>query len=53
MVRRHGLIDALGKSLRRSFYSYRDDAIEHAREKASVLGDDIDSDELVDESTPT
>jgi len=53
MVRRHGLIDALGKSLRRSFYSDRDDAIEHAREKASVLGDDIDSDELVDESTPT
>lgn len=40
MVRRHGLIDALGKSLRRSFYADRDDAIEHARERAAVLGDD-------------
>ncbi len=40
MVRRNGLIEALGKSLRRSFYEDRDDAIEHARQKASVLGGD-------------
>ena len=40
MTRRNGLVEELGRSIKRSYYRDRTDAIEFARAKADVLADD-------------
>lgn len=50
MARRKGLIEELEKSIKRSFYDDRDDALEFAREKALLYGIDEDDEESLDEA---
>jgi len=40
MTRRKGLLEELDKSIKRSFYRDREDAIQFAREKAALYGED-------------
>jgi hypothetical protein len=40
MARRKGLMEELEKSIKRSFYRDRDDAVGFAREKKSLYGDE-------------
>ena len=42
MTRRNGLVEELGRSIKRSYYRDRDDAIEFAREKSSVFANNSD-----------
>lgn len=43
MTRRKGLMDELEKAIKRSYYRDRDDAIEFARQKAALYGEDNES----------
>jgi len=46
MTRRKGLMEELEKAIRRSYYRDRDDAIDFARQKAALYGDDVADDEV-------
>jgi DNA sulfur modification protein DndC len=45
MTRRKGLLEELDKSIKRSFYRDREDAIQFAREKAALYGGDESGEE--------